>query len=109
MISGRSRSISLTPAANTNSDRPDVYSAGLSEFVFAAGVKLMERDRPEIMYLSTTDYIQHKHAPGPTTVLTAVPPLRTASVSLPTSEKVPVIPGPIVCAVNVHVPLPRVL
>jgi phosphonoacetate hydrolase len=43
---------------------PDVYSAGLSEFVFAAGVKLIERDRPEIMYLSTTDYIQHKHAPG---------------------------------------------
>jgi phosphonoacetate hydrolase len=43
---------------------PDVYSAALSEFVFAAGVKLMERDRPEIMYLSTTDYIQHKHAPG---------------------------------------------
>jgi phosphonoacetate hydrolase len=43
---------------------PDVYSASLSEFVFAAGVKLMERDRPEIMYLSTTDYIQHKHAPG---------------------------------------------
>jgi phosphonoacetate hydrolase len=43
---------------------PDVYSAGLSEFVFAAGVKLMARDRPEIMYLSTTDYIQHKHAPG---------------------------------------------
>src|SRR4249920_1231404 len=43
---------------------PDVYSAGLSEFVFAAGVKLMERDRPQVMYLSTTDYIQHKHAPG---------------------------------------------
>jgi phosphonoacetate hydrolase len=43
---------------------PDVYSAGLSEFVFAAGVKIMARDRPEIMYLSTTDYIQHKHAPG---------------------------------------------
>jgi phosphonoacetate hydrolase len=43
---------------------PDVYSAGLSEFVFAAGVRIMERDRPQIMYLSTTDYIQHKHAPG---------------------------------------------
>lgn len=43
---------------------PDVYSAELSEFVFAAGVALMERDRPDIMYLSTTDYIQHKHAPG---------------------------------------------
>jgi len=43
---------------------PDVYSAALSEFVFAAGVKLMERVRPDIMYLSTTDYVQHKHAPG---------------------------------------------
>ncbi len=43
---------------------PDVYSAALSEFVFAAGVKLMESRRPDIMYLSTTDYIQHKHAPG---------------------------------------------
>ncbi|UYN97103.1 MAG: phosphonoacetate hydrolase [Enhydrobacter sp.] len=43
---------------------PDVYSAGLSEFVFAAGVRLVERDRPDIVYLSTTDYIQHKHAPG---------------------------------------------
>ena len=43
---------------------PSVYSADLSEFVFAAGVRLMERDRPDIMYLSTTDYIQHKHAPG---------------------------------------------
>lgn len=43
---------------------PDVYSAELSELVFAAGVKIMERDHPELMYLSTTDYIQHKHAPG---------------------------------------------
>jgi phosphonoacetate hydrolase len=43
---------------------PSVYSADLSEFVFAAGVRLMERDRPDLMYLSTTDYIQHKHAPG---------------------------------------------
>ncbi|MGE0422698.1 MAG: phosphonoacetate hydrolase [Reyranellaceae bacterium] len=43
---------------------PDVYSAELSAFVFAAGVKLMQRDRPDLMYLSTTDYIQHKHAPG---------------------------------------------
>lgn len=43
---------------------PDVYSAGLSEFVFAAGVKLVESHRPDLMYLSTTDYIQHKCAPG---------------------------------------------
>jgi phosphonoacetate hydrolase len=45
---------------------PSVYSADLSEFVFAAGVKLMESTRPEITYLSTTDYVQHKHAPGST-------------------------------------------
>jgi phosphonoacetate hydrolase len=43
---------------------PSVYSAELSEFVFAAGVKLMQTHRPDIMYLSTTDYVQHKHAPG---------------------------------------------
>src|SRR5918999_4556750 len=43
---------------------PSVYSAELSQFVFAAGVKLMQRDRPDIMYLSTTDYVQHKAAPG---------------------------------------------
>jgi phosphonoacetate hydrolase len=43
---------------------PSVYSAELSEFVFAAGVRLLESTRPDIMYLSTTDYVQHKHAPG---------------------------------------------
>jgi phosphonoacetate hydrolase len=43
---------------------PDVYSAALSEFVFAAGVRLMQTRRPDVMYLSTTDYVQHKHAPG---------------------------------------------
>ena len=43
---------------------PSVYSAALSEFIFAAGVKLMETRRPDVMYLSTTDYVQHKHAPG---------------------------------------------
>ncbi len=43
---------------------PEVYSADLSGFVMAAGVKLAERFRPDLMYLSTTDYIQHKHAPG---------------------------------------------
>ena len=43
---------------------PEVYSAALSEFVFAAGVKLVQTFRPDLMYLSTTDYIQHKCAPG---------------------------------------------
>jgi phosphonoacetate hydrolase len=43
---------------------PDVYSAELSEFVFAAGVRLIETRKPDVLYLSTTDYVQHKHAPG---------------------------------------------
>lgn len=43
---------------------PDVYSAELSEFVFAAGVKLLTSMKPDLMYLSTTDYVQHKYAPG---------------------------------------------
>jgi phosphonoacetate hydrolase len=42
---------------------PDVYSAELSEFVFAAGVKLLRDWKPDLMYLTTTDFIQHKHAP----------------------------------------------
>ena len=42
---------------------PDVYSAGLSEFVFAAGVKLLKEFKPDVMYLTTTDYVQHKYGP----------------------------------------------
>ena len=29
----------------------------------AAGVSILERERPDVMYLSTTDYVQHKAAP----------------------------------------------
>ncbi|HEV8315468.1 MAG TPA: phosphonoacetate hydrolase [Burkholderiaceae bacterium] len=43
---------------------PEVYSAALSEFVFAAGLALAQTRRADVMYLSTTDYVQHKHAPG---------------------------------------------
>jgi phosphonoacetate hydrolase len=43
---------------------PSVYSADLSEFVLAAGAAILERRRTDLMYLSLTDYIQHKHAPG---------------------------------------------
>ncbi|HET6803099.1 MAG TPA: phosphonoacetate hydrolase [Casimicrobiaceae bacterium] len=66
------RADQVTPEANGIADvlslagmpLPSVYSAELSEFVFAAGCALLERERPDIMYLSTTDYVQHKHAPG---------------------------------------------
>ena len=43
---------------------PDVYSADLSIFALEAAVKILECHRPDIMYISTTDYVQHKYAPG---------------------------------------------
>ena len=43
--------------------QPEVYSAELSEFVFAAGVKLLKEWSPDVMHLTTTDYVQHKYAP----------------------------------------------
>lgn len=43
--------------------QPGIYSMELSLFVLEAGIKLLERDRPDLVYLSLTDYVQHKHAP----------------------------------------------
>ena len=43
---------------------PDMYSAELSLFVLDAGIKLLEERRPDILYLSLTDFIQHTNAPG---------------------------------------------
>ena len=43
---------------------PDMYSDDLSLFVLDAGVKLLEERRPDILYLSLTDFIQHSYAPG---------------------------------------------
>ena len=43
---------------------PDMYSAELSLFVLDAGIKLLEERRPDLLYLSLTDFIQHAHAPG---------------------------------------------
>ena len=44
--------------------RPDMYSADLSLFVLDAGLRLLEERRPDILYLSLTDFIQHACAPG---------------------------------------------
>lgn len=41
-----------------------IYSAAASEAVFFAGLRLLENWHPGFVYLSTTDYIQHKYAPG---------------------------------------------
>ena len=43
---------------------PDMYSDDLSLFVLDAGIKLLEERRPDILYLSLTDFIQHTSAPG---------------------------------------------
>lgn len=43
---------------------PSVYSADLSIFALAAGVEIFKTRGADLMYLSLTDYIQHKNAPG---------------------------------------------
>jgi phosphonoacetate hydrolase len=42
---------------------PDQYSADLSLFVLDAGVRLLSLKKPDLMYLSLSDYVQHKHPP----------------------------------------------
>lgn len=42
---------------------PGKYSAALSLFVLQAGLKLLRDRRPEVMYLSLTDFVQHRYAP----------------------------------------------
>jgi phosphonoacetate hydrolase len=43
--------------------QPGMYSMELSLFVLEAGIKLLERDRPDLLFLSLTDYVQHKYSP----------------------------------------------
>jgi len=43
---------------------PDPYSADLSLFVLDAGIALLRARRPDLMYLSLSDFVQHKYAPG---------------------------------------------
>jgi phosphonoacetate hydrolase len=43
--------------------QPGMYSMELSLFVLEAGIRLLERNRPDLLYLSLTDYVQHKYAP----------------------------------------------
>jgi len=43
--------------------QPDMYSMELSLFVLEAGIKLLKDRRPDLMYLSLTDFVQHKWSP----------------------------------------------
>ena len=43
---------------------PPQYSGDLSIFVLDAGIRLLQEDRADLLYLTLSDYIQHKYAPG---------------------------------------------
>lgn len=43
--------------------KPDIYSADASLFVLQAGVALLKHQLADFLYLSLTDYMQHKFAP----------------------------------------------
>jgi phosphonoacetate hydrolase len=42
---------------------PPIYSADASTYLLRAGVKLIEHNLADFLYLSTTDFIQHKYRP----------------------------------------------
>jgi phosphonoacetate hydrolase len=43
--------------------RPEIYSGDASTYVIEAGAALVEQGRADFLYLSTTDFMQHKYAP----------------------------------------------
>ena len=44
-------------------EQPGMYSMELTLLVLEAGIKLLRERRPELLYLSLTDWVQHKWAP----------------------------------------------
>lgn len=44
--------------------RPSQYSGDLSLFVLDAGVQIMRERHADLLYLTLSDFVQHKHAPG---------------------------------------------
>jgi phosphonoacetate hydrolase len=43
---------------------PQQYSGDLSLYVLDAGIKLVEEKRSDLLYLTLSDFVQHKYAPG---------------------------------------------
>ena len=43
--------------------RPEIYSGDASVYLLEAGAALVEQGKADFLYLSTTDYMQHKYAP----------------------------------------------
>lgn len=50
-------------AAFVGQPQPGMYSMELSLFVLDAGIKLLESGHRDLLFLSLTDYVQHKYAP----------------------------------------------
>ncbi|MCY4763653.1 phosphonoacetate hydrolase [Klebsiella aerogenes] len=46
-----------------NMPQPDMYSMELSLFVLEAGIRILKEKRPDVIYLSLTDFVQHKWSP----------------------------------------------
>ena len=44
--------------------RPEMYDPDLSIFVLDAGIRLLERGAAELLYLSLSDLVEHRYAPG---------------------------------------------
>ncbi len=45
-------------------EHPGIYDPEASVYCLEAGVRLLQHYPIDLMYLSTTDYVQHKYAPG---------------------------------------------
>ena len=45
-------------------DNPGIYDPDISVYCIEAGVRLLERGHFDLMYLTTTDFVQHKYEPG---------------------------------------------
>ena len=47
-------------------ERPGIYDPYISVYCIEAGAKLLKHEHFDVMYLTTTDFVQHKYAPGST-------------------------------------------
>lgn len=45
-------------------EQPGIYDPDISVYVIEAGVRLLKREYFDLLYLTTTDYVQHKYPPG---------------------------------------------
>ena len=73
--------------------KPGMYSMELSLFVLEAGLKLLQQRRPDLLFLSLTDWVQHKWAPAEAALnfpIVMPASFLAASVSLHPDTSVPV-------------------